>query len=327
MKAAHFALALALVGLAFAQPTVAQSETYPSRNITIVVPFAAGGPTDTLARVVGDRLRSELGQPVIIENVTGAGSTLGTTRAIQAKPDGYTLYVGNWSSAVGANVLYPVSWHIVNDLAPVVRLSTSVLMFIARKDFPANDVKSFIAYLKANPGKATKASVGAGSGAHVCGLYFGEKTGTSFTWVPYRGGAPAMQDLIAGHVDLFCGEASQALGAVRAGQVKGLVVMSDDRWAPLPDVAAMKEIGLDTAIPFWHGLWAPKGTPKEVVDKLNAAVVKSFADPALQKRIADLGQVIPPREGLTPEALRAWHTAEIDKWWPFIRSQNIKVNP
>ncbi len=323
MKIRSIAAAVAL-GLA-ALGGAANADTYPSRPITIIVPFPAGGPTDTLARVVGERMRAELGQPIIVENVTGAGSTIGTTRAVQAKPDGYTLIVGNWTSHVGANVLYPVSWHIVNDLTPVVRLSTSVLLILGRKDFPASDVKGLIAHLKANPGKTTIASVGSGSGAHVCGLYFGEKTATSFTWVPYRGGAPAMQDLIAGHVDLFCGEASQALSAARAGQVKGLVAMAEERWSLLPDVSTMKEIGLDTTIPFWHGLWAPKGTPKEIVDKLNAAAVVAFNDPAIRKRIEDLGQVIPPKEGLTPEALGKWHQAEIDKWWPFIRAQNIKA--
>jgi tripartite-type tricarboxylate transporter receptor subunit TctC len=322
MKTSWIAVAFAM---AVAAATGANAETYPSRPITVIVPFPAGGPTDTLARIVGEKMKDTLGQPMIVENVSGAGSTIGSTRAIGAKPDGYTLIVGNWTSHVGANVLYPVSWHIVNDLTPVVRLPTSVLMILAKKDFPANDVKGLIDYLKANPDKVSAASVGAGSGAHVCGLYFADKTGTKFQFVPYRGGAPAMQDLIAGHVELFCGEASQALSAVRAGQVKALVAMSEERWGPLPNVSTLKEIGLDTTIPFWHGMWAPKGTPKDVVDRLNAAAVAAFKDPTVQKRVADLGQTIPTAAQLTPQALGAWHQAEIDKWWPFIKAANIKA--
>ncbi|HEX2216083.1 MAG TPA: tripartite tricarboxylate transporter substrate-binding protein [Xanthobacteraceae bacterium] len=304
----------------------AHAQTYPSRPITIIVPFPAGGPTDTIARLVADRMKESLEQPLVIENVTGAGSTIGTTRAIQAAPDGYTLYVGNWTSSVGANVLYPVSWHIVNDLEPVARLSTSSLMIVGRSGLPPKDVRELIDWLKANPGKASAVHIGAGSGAHVCYLYFGQKTGVTFQLVPYRGGAPGMQDLIAGHVDLFCAEASQTLAGVRAGQIKAYAVMSDTRWAPLPDVPALQEIGLDLQLAFWHGLWAPKGTPKDIVQKLNAAVVAAFKDATVQKRIAELGQTIPTDDQLTPEALGAWHKAEIDKWWPFIKAANIKVN-
>ena len=314
------ALVLALTGVAGAQ-----AQTYPLRPITIIVPFPAGGPTDTVARIMADKMKDTLGQSVIVENVTGAGSTIGTGRAVAAATDGYTLYVGNWTSAVGAGALYSVSWHIVRDLEPIAQLSASSLMIVGKTGVPANNIKELIAWLKANPGKATAASVGAGSGAHICGLYFMEKTGTDFLFAQYRGGAPAMQDLVGNQIDIMCAEASQTLPHVRGGKMKAFAVMSKGRWAPLPDVPTMAEIGLDMQIAFWHGLWGPKGLPKAIVDKLNAAVVTAFSDPAVQKRIADLGQSIPPRDQLTPQALAAYHKAEVDKWWPVIKAANIKV--
>ena len=313
-------LAIGLAGIAGAQ-----AQTYPSRPITVIVPFPAGGPTDTVARIMADKMKDTLGQSVIVENVTGAGSTIGTGRAVAAATDGYTLYVGNWTSAVGAGALYSVSWHILRDLEPIAQLSASSLMIVGKTGVPANNIKELIAWLKANPGKATAASVGAGSGAHICGLYFMEKTRTNFLFAQYRGGAPAMQDLVGNQIDIMCAEASQTLPHVRGGKLKAFAVMSKGRWAPLPDVPTMAEIGLDMQIAFWHGLWGPKGLPKAIVDKLNAAVVTAFSDPAVQKRVSDLGQSIPPRDQLTPQALAAYHKAEVDKWWPVIKAANIKV--
>jgi len=318
MAAALLVVAASITG-AFAQ-------SYPTRPITIIVPFPAGGPTDTVARIVGERMKDALGHPFIIENVTGAGSTIGTSRAVQAAPDGYTLYVGNWTSAVGAGALYPVNWHIVQDLTAIAQLSHSSLMIVGKTGLPADNIRQLIDWLKANPGKATAASVGAGSGAHICGLYFMDKTGTNFQFAQYRGGAPAMQDLVGGQIDLMCAEASQTLAHVRGGKMKAFAVMSQGRWSPLPEVPTMAEIGLDMQISFWHGLWGPKNLPPDVVAKLNAAVVTAFADPVVQKRISDLGQSIPPRDQLTPQALAAYHQSEIDKWWPVIKAANIKVN-
>ena len=323
MRVMTFAATLAL---ALTSIVGARAQTYPSRPITIIVPFAAGGPTDTVARTMADKMKDTLGQSILIENVTGAGSTIGTSRAVAATPDGYTLIVGNWSSHVGAGALYPVSWHIVRDLEPIAQLSASALMLVGKNDLPPSNIKELIAWLKSNPGQATAVSVGAGSGAHICGLYFMEKTGTNFLFAQYRGGAPAMTDLVGNQIDMMCAEASQTLAHVRAGKMKAFAVMSKGRWAPLPDVPTMSEIGLDMQISFWHGLWGPKGLPKAIVDKLNAAVVTAFSDPALQKRIADLGQTIPPRDQLTPRALAAYHKAEVDKWWPVIKAANIKVN-
>lgn len=310
---------LALIGAAAAQD-------YPTRQVVAIVPFPAGGSTDAIARIIAEPMRATLGQPVIVQNVPGAGSTIGVTRAIQSAPDGYTLSVGNWTSHVGASAVYRVPWNVLADLEPVAMLSTTTLIIAGRTGLPANNAKEFVAWLKANPGEATAATVGAGSGAHICGIYFEQKTGTSFRYVPYRGGAPVMADLLANQVDFFCGEASQMLGHFRAGKIKPLIVMSKTRWRPLPEVPTMEEVGAsDTYITFWQGLWAPKGTPRHVVARLNDAVVKAFADPGVIKRLAELGQEIPPREQLTPEALAAFHKSEIEKWWPLIKGANIKV--
>jgi tripartite-type tricarboxylate transporter receptor subunit TctC len=304
----------------------AQAQSYPTRPITIIVPFPAGGPTDTIARIMGDHMKGTLGQPFIIENVTGAGSTIGTGRAVQAQPDGYTIYVGNWTSAVGAGALYSTSWHIINDLTPIAQLPASSLMIVGKTGLPANTIRELIAWLKANPDKATAASVGAGSGAHICGLYFMDKAGVSFQFAQYRGGAPAMQDLVGNQIDLMCAEASQTLTHVRGGKLKAFAVMSAGRWSPLPEVPTMKEVGLDMLWSFWHGLWGPKNMPAAVVDALNGAVSKAFDDPTVAKRIADLGMSIPSGNERTPQALAAYHKAEVDKWWPIIKAANIKVN-
>jgi tripartite-type tricarboxylate transporter receptor subunit TctC len=304
----------------------AAAQDYPTRPITIIVPFPAGGPTDTLARIMGDHMKASLGQPLVVENVTGAGATIGVGRAVQAPPDGYTVIVGNWTSHVGAGALYPVQWHILHDLEPVAPLSVSSLMIVGRTSLPANNAKELITWLKANPDKASAASVGSGSGAHICGLYFQDKTGTRFQFIPYRGGAPAMQDLVAGQIDLMCAEASQTLPHVRGGKMKAFAVMSKTRFPALPDVPTMEEVGVSgLEIAFWHGMWAPKGTPASVIAKLNEAVVAAFQDPAVRKRIGDLGQAIPAREALTPAALATHHKAEVEKWWPIIKAANIKV--
>jgi tripartite-type tricarboxylate transporter receptor subunit TctC len=324
MRKLLIAVALAAVCATW---TNAAAQTYPSRPVTIIVPFPAGGPTDTVARILGEHMKGTLGQPIVVENVAGAGASIGITRAVQAAPDGYTTILGNWTSHVGAGAIYPVNWNILTDLAPIARLSISTLIMFGKNDLPAKDIRELIAWMKANPGKASVATIGPGSGAHVCGIYFQDKTGTNVQYVPYRGGAPVMQDLIAGQIDLFCGEASQALSQVRGGKVKAFVTFSPKRWGPLPDVPTMAEIaGADINLDFWHGLWAPKGTPKEAIDKLNAAVVSAFADATVKKRIADLGQTIPPREQLTPAALATYHKAEVDKWWPIIKGAGIKAN-
>ncbi|HEY7664626.1 MAG TPA: tripartite tricarboxylate transporter substrate-binding protein [Xanthobacteraceae bacterium] len=314
------AIAVALGGIAHAQ-----AQDYPSRPITIIVPFPAGGPTDTLARILSERMRVSLGQPVIIETVTGAGASIGVARAAQAAPDGYTLSIGNWTSHVGAGAMYPAAHDAVLELQPVARISATPLMIVGKNALPPQNARELIAWLKANPGKASAATIGAGSGAHVCLIYFEQKTGTKFQLVPYRGGAPVMQDLVAGQIDLFCAEASQTLPFLRGGKIKAFAVMSKERWPSAPTVPTMDEVGAPGMyISFWNGLWVPKGTPPDVVAKLNAAVVDTLADPTVRKRLTELGHVIATREEQTPEGLAAFHKAEIEKWWPIIKAANIK---
>jgi tripartite-type tricarboxylate transporter receptor subunit TctC len=320
-------LTLLLVALAVAcGSSAAQAQGYPSRPITMIVPFPAGGPTDTLGRIISEGMRPSLGQTIVIENVTGAGSTIGVGRAAQAAPDGYTLSLGNWTSHVGAGALYPIQYDLLSDFEPISLLTFAPMLIVAKNGMPAKDAKELIAWLKANPDKASAATVGAGSAAHVCGLYFQDKIGTRFQFVPYRGGAPAMQDLVGGQIDLMCAEASQTLTYVRGGKLKAFAVMAKTRWPALPNVPTTDEIGVSGMyISFWHGLWVPKGTPKEVIARLNVAVVDALADTAVRQRLTDLGLVIAPREQQTPAALAAFQKAEIGKWWPIIKAANIKV--
>jgi tripartite-type tricarboxylate transporter receptor subunit TctC len=314
--------ALSCIGV-IARP--ASGQVYPSRPITIVVPVPPGGVADPIARILADHMSGQLGQPMVIENVTGAGGSIGVGRAARAAPDGYTLSIGNWLSHVGASAVYPVQYDVLKDFAPVSLLTVSPVLVIAKNSFPANDLKEMIAWLKANPDQASAATVGAGSAAHVSGAYFQKVTGTSFHFVPYRGGGPAMQDLVGGQVDLQFAEGTTALPAVRSHQVKTYAVMAANRWFATPDVPTVDELGVPGLyLTFWHGLWVPKGTPEEIVAKLNAAVVDALADAAVRKRLTDIGQEIMPREQQTPDALAKWHKAEAEKWWPIIRAANIK---
>jgi len=304
----------------------AMAQGYPSHPLTMIVPFPAGGPTDTLARILSERMRISLGQPIIIENVTGAGATIGVGRAAHAEPDGYTLSIGNWTSHVGSAALYPIQYDLLKDLEPVALLTTAPLLIVGKNELPAQDARELIAWLRANPDKASAASVGAGSAAHVCGLYFQDKTNTRFQFVPYRGGAPAMQDLVAGQIDLMCAEASQTLAYVRSHKIKAFAVMAKERWPALPDVPTTDETGVPGMyISFWHGLWVPTGTPPEALAKIHAAVVDALSDPSVRKNLTDLGQVIATPDQQTPRALAAHQKAEIGKWWPIIKAANIKV--
>jgi len=317
---------LAALAVAFGCVAVAQAEPFPSHQLSLIVPFPAGGPTDTLARILAERMRVSLGQPIVIENVTGAGATIGVTRAVHAEPDGYTLSIGNWTSHVGSGAMYPLQFDLLKDFAPVSLLTDAPLLIVGKNSLPPKDAKELIAWLKAGPDTATAATVGAGSAAHVCGLYFQDKTKTHLQFVPYRGGAPAMQDLVAGQIDLMCAEASQTLAYVRGGKMKAFMVMAKTRWPALPDVPTTDEAGAPGMyISFWHGLWVPAGTPKEAIARLNAAVVETLADPGVRKRLTDLGLVIATSAQQTPAALAAHHRAEIEKWWPIIKAANIKV--
>jgi tripartite-type tricarboxylate transporter receptor subunit TctC len=313
------ALIVAMIGSAAA-------EVYPTRTITMVVPFPAGGGTSLLARILAERMTPELGQSVIVENVGGAGGSIGVAKVARAPPDGYTLVFGNWASNVGSGAVYPVDYDLLKDFAPIARVADAPLWIVARKTFPANDLREAIAWLKANPGMATMATVGVGSGSHLCGIYLQNATGVRFQFIPYKGGAPASQDLVAGHVDMMCDFSSNSLPFERSGQIKALAVMAKDRWFGAPEVPTVDEMGVpELYVSFWHGLWAPKGTPADVIAKLNAAVVAALADDTVRARFSDQGQEIPPRDQQTPEALAAYQKADIDKWWPIIKAAGVKA--
>jgi tripartite-type tricarboxylate transporter receptor subunit TctC len=319
-------LSIALIFAMLAAVSGVTAQTYPSRPVTVIVPFAAGGVTDIVARIVSERMSKALGQSVIIENVSGAGGTIGVTRLFRAAPDGYTLVVGQWTSHVGAGAMYPVPFDYLNDFEPVSMLSIAPLWIIGRSNLPAKDLRELIAWLKANPDKASAATTGLGSGIHMCLVYFQNMTGTKFPLAPYRGAAPLMQDMLAGQIDLSCPEAGQTLPQYRAGSIKAYAVLTQKRWFAAPDVPTIDEAGVPGLhFPFWHAVWAPKGTPKDVIAKLNAAVVETLADPGVRQRFNELGHEIAPREQQSPAALAAYHKAEIEKWWPIIKAANIKL--
>jgi tripartite-type tricarboxylate transporter receptor subunit TctC len=314
-------LALAFAMLAGIPGGAAQ--TYPSRPITLIVPFPAGGSTDAVGRVVAERMRASLGQPIVIENVGGAGGSIGVGRVARAAPDGYTLDVGQWDTHVANGATFPLAYDLMKDFESVALISSNPFLVLARKTMPATDLKGLIAWLKANPDKASQAIPTAGS--HVAGVLFQKQTDTRFAFVPYRGGGPAMQDLVAGQIDMMIIQAAVALPQVRGGAIKAYAVTARSRFAAAPDVPTVDEAGLPGLhISGWFALFAPKGTPRPVIDRLNAAVVDALADPAIRARLADLGQEIPPREQQTPEALAAFHRAEVEKWWPMIKAANIK---
>jgi len=304
----------------------AQAQGYPSRPITMIVPYSAGGPTDTLARILSEHMRTSLGQTVIVENVTGAGGTIGVGRVARAAPDGYTLGIGQVSTNVFNGAVYQLPYDLLKDLEPVALLTIAPMWLIGKSALPADNVKDLVGWLKANADKATMGAVGWGSASHLCGVYFQTNTDTRFAFVPYRGAAPANQDLIAGQIDLLCPEASNSLPLMKSGKVKAFAVLSKTRWAAAPDVPTIDEAGLPGLhIPFWHGFFVPAGTSREIIGKLNSAAVAALSDPALRQRLVDMGQEIPPRDRQTPEAFGAFQKAEIEKWWPVIRAANVKA--
>jgi tripartite-type tricarboxylate transporter receptor subunit TctC len=304
----------------------AQAETFPSHPITMMVGFPPGGPTDTLARIVADGMKSTLGQTVVVETASGASGTIATGRVVHATPDGYTIGIGQWSSHVGSPAIYTLDYDIIKDLQPISLLAYSPLWVLGKSALPPNNVTELIAWTKSQPQPITVGTVGTGSAAQLCSIYFAQKTGAHFQYVPYRGAAPTLQDLIGGQIDMSCLEASATLPSVQAGKIKAYAVLSEERWAKSPDTPTMIESGVPgLSITFWHGLWTTKGTPKDVVDRLNTAVVNALADPGLRQRLEALGFVIFPRDQQNPAALAAYNQAELDKWWPVIKAAGIKA--
>jgi tripartite-type tricarboxylate transporter receptor subunit TctC len=320
-------LAAGAAALPFAS-RIGRAQTYPSRPITIVVGFAAGGATDTIGRVIAERMKGLLGQPVIVEDVTGAGGTIAAGRVARATSDGYTLGLGTNSSYVMAGAAYALQYDLLNDFEPVAPVSTGPFVLTARKAMPANDLKGLIAWLKANPDKATLGHSGTGGTPHIAGVLFQRETGTRFQFVPYRGAAPAIQDLVAGQIDMAIADPVVSMPQVRAGTIKAFGVTTKTRLPSTPDIPTLDEAGLPGFdISQWNGLWLPKGTPKNIIAKLNAAVTAALADPMMRARLADLAQETFPRAQQTPEALGAFQKAEIEKWWPIIKAAGIKAVP
>ena len=318
----HLALGAAALPTA---PRLGLADTYPSRPIMVVVPFAAGGPTDFLVRTLGEPMRASLGQPLINENVGGAAGTIGVTRAVRAAPDGYTLSIGHWSTHVINGALYALPFDLLTDLEPISLLTSYPMVLLANNSVPAKDLRELIAWLRTNESKAAVATVGVGSAAHVAGVTFENLTGLKLQFVPYRGGGPAMQDLMAGQVQVYFDHLSNALPQVRGGRVKAYAVTAKTRSPAAPDIPTMDEAGVPGLyVQVWYGLWVPKGTPAEIKARLNAAVQAALADPVVRQRLSDVGQVIPSPEQQTPAALAAYQKAEIDKWWPIVKAAHMK---
>lgn len=322
-----FAIIAALLSATLAGASPAPAQTYPARPITMIVPFPPGGATDAIARIINDRLRAALGQPVIIENVGGAGGSIGVGRVVRAAPDGYTLNLGQLGSHVMNGAALTLNYDLLKDLEPVSMIAANPQIVATRSGFPANNLRELIAWLKANPDKASVATVGAGSPSHVSAVYFANATGTRLNLVPYRGGGPAMQDLVANQVDLMIIQVAEAVAQAQAGRLKAFAVTAKARLPGAPDIPTVDEAGMPGMyISFWHGLWMPRGVPKDILAKVNAAIVETLADPAVQKRLAAMHQEIPPREQQTPEGLAAYQKAEIEKWWPIIKAAGIKAD-
>ena len=325
MSAKRIILAVALaswLGLA----TSGAQPAYPSRPITLIVPFAAGGPTDTLARIVSERMGSELGQPIIVENVTGAGGTIAGARAARATPDGYTITIGAWNTHVVNGAIYKLHYDVMRDFEPIALIANNYTLVVSKTAVPATDLQALIAWAKAAQGRVTVGTAGAGASTHVAGVLFENLIGARFQFVPYRGAAPAIQDLMAGQIDLMFDQMSSALQYARSGKIKAYAVAADARRAAAPEIPTADESGLPGFyISVWHAFWAPRGTPKDVITKLNSAVVTALADQAVRRQLADLGQEIPSREQQSSEALAEYHRAEIEKWWPLIKAANIRV--
>jgi tripartite-type tricarboxylate transporter receptor subunit TctC len=319
VAACAFVVAFVNAGLASAQP-------WPSRPITFIVPFSAGGPTDTLARLLSEPMRRFFGQTVLVENVTGAGGSIGVARVVRANPDGYTLSIGHWGTHVVNGAYYKLSYDLLTDLEPVAMIATNPQMIVSKIGLPAKNLKELAAWIKGNQEAFLIGTGGIGSSSHIGGIYFLNRIGVKKEFIPYRGGAPAIAALMAGQIDVYVTQVSGGVTQIRAGKIRGYAVMSKTRQAAAPELPTVDEAGMPglyTAV--WHGIWVPKGTPADTKVKLNASLVDALTDESLRRRFADLGQDIPPRAEQTQQALAKHHKAEIDKWWPLMREAGIKA--
>ena len=318
MRKLIVAIALAV----FAGVAGVQAQTYPSRQITIVVPFPPGGSTDVAGRIMAEKMRPLLGQPVIIENVGGAGGSIAVGRVARAAPDGYTIDIGQWDTHVGS-IIYPLNYDLQKDFEPIGLISVNPQLMVARKTLPADDLKGLVAHMKANPGKVT--FVNQNAAGQVSGILLQQLTDTRVQFIPYRGAGPAMTDLISGQVDLLVVQGAVALPQVRGGTIKAIANLSPRRSASMPDIPTSDEGGVPGLyMSGWFGFFAPKGTPKDLIAKLNGAMVQVLADPAVRARFGELGLDVASREQQTPEGLAAFQQAEIEKWWPIIKAANVK---
>jgi tripartite-type tricarboxylate transporter receptor subunit TctC len=310
-------LSLALFGL------TAGAQSFPTRPVTLISPFPPGGSTDTTARIIAEAMRAPLGQTVVVETVAGASGTIGVARVARAAPDGYTINIGQWDNHVGA-IIFPITFDPLKDLTPIGLMTINPQVVLARKDLPADDLKGLVAWMKANPGKATLVEQTAA--AKIAGIQLMQMTGTQLLFVPFKGAGPAMGALLAGQVDLMILQAAAALPQARSGKLKILANLSPQRSKVIPELPTSDESGVPGLYAVgWFGLFGPRGMSKEVVAKLNGAMVSALADPKVQARLADLGLDLATREQQTPEGLAAFHKAETDKWWPVIKAANIKV--
>ncbi|SIO53119.1 Tripartite-type tricarboxylate transporter, receptor component TctC [Bradyrhizobium erythrophlei] len=320
-KAIWAALAAVLIS-----GSAAAAENYPSHPITVIVPFSAGGPSDAMMRILAERMKLPLGETILIENVTGAGGSLGVGRTVRSAPDGYTIGFGHLGTNVANGAIYKLGYDLVADLEPVVLLPSNPMIIVSKNAVPAKSLKELLEWLKSRPVPAAAGTAGAGSGSHIAGLYFENVTGIKLQYVPYRGTGPALNDLVAGQIDIIVDQLSNSINQVRAGTIRGYAVTDSRRAEQAADIPTVDEAGLSGFhMTLWSGLWVPKGTPKEIVAKLNAAAVEALGDPAVRKQLENLGLQMTPLDQLSPQALGDWQKAEIAKWWPMIKAANVRV--
>jgi tripartite-type tricarboxylate transporter receptor subunit TctC len=310
----------------FAGSALAEDK-FPSRPVTVVVPFAAGGPSDAMMRILGERMKVSLGEAILVENTTGAGGSIGVGRAVHSPPDGYTISFGHLGTHVANGAIYKLNYDLVADLDPVVLLPSNPMVIVSKNAVPAKTLKELIDWLKSQPQPAAAGTAGAGSGSHIAGLAFESAAGVKLQYVPYRGTGPALNDLVAGQIDIIVDQTSNSINQIRAGTIRAYAVTDSKRVEQAPDIPTVDEAGLPNFhMTLWSGLWVPKGTPKEIIAKLNKAALDALADPVVKKQLENLGLQMPPADKSTPEALGDWQKAEIAKWWPMIKAANVKVD-